>query len=225
MAMRFFKQHISLLILLFALMCADVLHAQFGPILQSDTIRTPYYNCIWYITPTDTLVQSTFAPIEVSSVCTNRANKRSYDRLMQRIIKVYPYAKVAGDVMNQYAEICKTTTDPKVQEQLLEQAEDALKAQFEKDLRNMTISEGIVLIKLIDRETGKTSYKLVQELKGKFSAFMWQSVARVFGHDLKDDYDPAGEDVWIENIVRLIEDGSIPVEHREVNAFHLAEGH
>jgi hypothetical protein len=83
----------------------------------------------------------------------------------------------------------------------------------------MTISEGVILIKLIDRETGKTSYGLVQELKGKFSAFMWQSVARLFGHDLKDDYDPNGEDVWIENTCKMIEDGSIPVERRQVNTF------
>ena len=90
----------------------------------------------------------------------------------------------------------------------------------------MTVSEGVILVKLIDRQTGETGYQLLQELKGKFSAFMWQSIARLFGQNLKDDYDADGEDVWIENIVALIEDGSIPVANKSVDPFGigLAEG-
>ena len=91
--------------------------------------------------------------------------------------------------------------------------------QFEKDLRNMTVSEGVILVKLIDRQTGATGYELLRSMKGKFSAFMWQSVARVFGQNLKDDYDMNGEDVWIENIVALIEDGTIPVADKTVDPF------
>lgn len=189
------------------------------PVLKTDTITTPFYNSVWYFTATDTLVQTTYAAIEINAYQPNRTKKKSYDRLQQKVIKVYPYAKVAGDVMLAYGKLCQTVTDPKEQAKLLDEAEDELKAQFEKDLRSMTISEGVILIKLIDRETGKTSYGLVRELKGKFSAFMWQSVARLFGHDLKDDYDPNGEDVWIENTCKMIEDGTIPVERRQANPF------
>jgi hypothetical protein len=189
------------------------------PVIKSDTITTSFYNSIWYFTSKDTLVQTTYAAIEINAYQPNRSKKKSYDRLQQKVIKVYPYAKVAGDVMLAYGKLCQSITDAREQAKLLDQAEDELKTQFEKDLRSMTISEGVILIKLIDRETGKTSYGLVQELKGKFSAFMWQSVARLFGHDLKDDYDPNGEDVWIENTCKMIEDGSIPVERRQVNTF------
>jgi hypothetical protein len=85
----------------------------------------------------------------------------------------------------------------------------------------MTVSEGVILVKLIDRQTGETGYELLRQLKGKFSAFMWQSIARVFGQNLKDDYDGSGEDVWIENIVALIEDGTIQVADKSIDPFGI----
>lgn len=189
----------------------------------TDTINTPKFNSIWRIGNGDTLVQMTWAPVMVYAYAPNRHKKKSYDRLAEKVIKVYPYAEAAGDIMSMYGKLCESVTDQKERERLLNLAEKELKSQFEKDLRNMTISEGIILIKLIDRETGNTSYQLVRDMKGKFSAFMWQSVARVFGHNLKDDYDPLGEDMWIENIVLQIEDGTIPVAHRKIDPFHLQQ--
>lgn len=184
-----------------------------------DTLQSEYCTSIWYVTNNDTLVKATYATINIEGKSPNRLKKNSYDRLERKVIKVYPYAKVAGDIMKKYELLCQNVTDPKEQKRLLDEAENSLKAQFEKDLRSLTVSEGVILIKLIDRETGNTSFKLVQDLKGKFSAFMWQGLARVFGHNLKDDYDGAGEDVWIENIVLRIEDGEIPVELKEVDPF------
>ncbi len=186
-----------------------------------DTLTTEYYNSVWYVSNGDTLVKATHSAIEISANSNNRHKKSQYDKLQKKVIKVYPYAHAAAEVMNMYEALCLQVTDPKDQEKLLNQAEDEMKKQFENDLRNMTVSEGVILIKLIDRETGENSYRLVQELKGKFSAFMWQSVARVFGHNLKDEYEAEGEDVWIENIVMRIEDGSIPVELRHVDPFGL----
>lgn len=143
--------------------------------------------------------------------------------MQRKVIKVYPYAKAAGDIMKMYEGLCAQISDPREQKRLLEQAEEELKAQFEKDLRNMTVSEGVILIKLVDRETGNSSFKLLQQIKGRFSAFMWQGVARVFSHNLKDEYEPEGDDVWIENIVLMIQDGIIPVQLRTVDPFHLKQ--
>lgn len=185
------------------------------------TLSNEYYNTVWYSTATDTLAIGTYATVVIGAQSTNPHKKKQYDRLQQKVVKVYPYAHAAGEIMKTYEAICKTITNPKEQEKLLDQAEEELKMQFENDLRNMTVSEGVILIKLIDRQTGDSSYGLVQELKGKFSAFMWQSVARIFGHNLKDEYDPYGKDVWIENIVLQIEDGSIPVQYRQVDPFGL----
>ena len=65
------------------------------------------------------------------------------------------------------------------------------------------------MIKLIDRETGQTSYALIKQLKGSLNAFFAQGLAKLFGHDLKDEYDPEGEDKTIEMIVKQIEYGQI----------------
>lgn len=186
-----------------------------------DTLSTEYYNSVWYVSENDTMAIATFSTVSVEAVSKNRSKKRQYDRFQEKVVKVYPYARAAGDIMKMYDTLCLTETDEKKREALLDRAEDELKVQFEKDLRKMTVSEGMILIKLIDRETGSNSFTLVQELKGKFNAFMWQSVARLFGHNLKNEYDAEGSDVWIESIVMQIEDGSIPVELRSVDPFGL----
>ncbi len=186
-----------------------------------DTLSTEYYNSIWCISTTDTLVMATFAPVDIQTVSRNRARKRQYDRFQQKVVKVYPYARAAGDIMKMYDALCMAEPDEKRRKELLDRAEAELKVQFEKDLRKMTISEGMILIKLIDRETSSTSYELVKRLRGKFSAFMWQSVARLFGHNLRDEYEAEGEDLWIETIVLQIEDGTIPVQLKSVDPFAL----
>ena len=81
------------------------------------------------------------------------------------------------------------TGDKKKQEQLVGACETQIKDMFKKEIENLTISQGEVLIKLIDRETNNTSYELVKQIKGGFSAFLLQSAARIFGHNLKETYD------------------------------------
>lgn len=186
-----------------------------------DTLQSEFSNSIWYVKDNDTLATATMTAAVISGQSTNLRKKEQHDKIEKKVVKVYPYAYAAGVIMNEYALICENITDSKEQKKLLDLAEDELKKQFENDLRSMTVSEGVILIKLIDRETGNTSYSLVQQLKGKLSAFMWQSVAKLFGHNLKDDYDPYGKDVWIENTVLKIEDGTIPVVLKEVDPFHL----
>ncbi len=186
-----------------------------------DTVITDYYFSVWYTENGDTTANATHSPIEISARNNNPLQKARYDKLQKRVIKTYPYAKAASDVMRSYEALCKQITDPNQQEALLDKAEKHLMNQFEKDLRNMTVSEGVILVKLIDRQTGETGYELLRQLKGKFSAFMWQSVARLFGQNLKDDYDGSGEDVWIENIVAQIEDGTIPVADKSVDPFGI----
>ncbi|HMC98331.1 MAG TPA: DUF4294 domain-containing protein, partial [Flavobacteriales bacterium] len=93
-------------------------------------------------------------------------------------------------------------------------AEAELRAEFEGELKDLTVSQGRVLIKLVDRETGHTSYELVKELRGNFQAFIWQGLARLFGNDLKDEYDPFGDEAMIEAIVQRIERGELAVTPR-----------
>ena len=184
-----------------------------------DTIVTKEYVAVWYTRNGETEVTATHAPIEIRGRFKNKRQQAAYTKLQKKLIKVYPYARAAGDVMRQYEARCAGISDAKLKRALLEKAEAQMKTQFEKDLRNLSVSEGVILIKLIDRETGQSSFELVRELKGKMSAYMWQGLARVFGHNLKDTYEGDGEDVWMENIIASIEDGTIPVKWREVQPF------
>ena len=90
--------------------------------------------------------------------------------------------------------------------------EDELRAEYEEDLKKMGMTQGRILIKLIDREIGQTSFHVVKDLRNGLTAFVFQSLAKIFGHDLKAQYDPTGEDRVIEDIVVAIERGYIKLE-------------
>jgi len=144
----------------------------------------------------------------------SKRQQRQIDRLTRRVVKVYPYAKVAGDLMSEYDRQLATIKTEKERKEYLKIAEEELKQEFEGEITNMSVTEGLILIKLIDRETGNTSFELIKELKGSFNAFMWQTVARLFGSNLKQEYDPEGDDKMIEEIVQMIEDGEIYAPRR-----------
>lgn len=140
---------------------------------------------------------------------------RQYGRLLRKVLKTYPYAKVTKELIEDYDEELQKLTSERDKNDYLDMAEAELKAEFEGEIKELTVSEGKILIKLIDRETGDTSYELIKKLKGGFNAFMWQSLAKLFGSDLKDGYDPLGDDKIIESIVQEIERGDLYVPPRE----------
>ena len=140
---------------------------------------------------------------------------RQYGRLLRKVLKTYPYAKVTKELLEGYDEELAKLKGEKDKRDYLDIAEAELKAEFEGEIQELTVSEGKILIKLIDRETGDTSYELIKQLKGGFNAFMWQSLARLFGSYLKAGYDPLGDDRMIEAIVQEIERGDLYVPPRE----------
>jgi hypothetical protein len=89
------------------------------------------------------------------------------------------------------------------QKSYYEKAEAQLKADFEGQLKRLSYSQGKLLIKLIDRETGKTPYKLIKKYKNSYSAMFWQSFATIFGMNLNKDYDVADE-TEIEFIIKWL---------------------
>jgi hypothetical protein len=139
----------------------------------------------------------------------SKREERKWSRLKRDVAKVYPYSKVAGKKLKEYNDMMVGKSD-KEQKRILRQAEADIKKQFEGDVRNMTMNQGRILIKLIDRETGNTSYALVKDLRGSFQAVFWQSIARIFGSNLKSGYDPKKdpEDKMIEEIIHTIEEGT-----------------
>ena len=144
-----------------------------------------------------------------------RRQAARYDRLVRNVVKVYPYARVSAELLEQYGYEVSAMKNDRDRDLYMKLAEAELRAEFEAEITDLTITQGGILIKLIDRETGSTGYELVKRLRGSFQAFIWQGVAKLFGNDLKDDYDPLGEDALIEQIVHRIQAGELAVAARE----------
>lgn len=139
----------------------------------------------------------------------SRREERRWNRMVRNVKKVYPYAVIAGNKMYEYEQMLLQANTEREKRRLMKIAEDDLRAQFEKDIRGMTFSQGRILIKLIDRQTGHTSYQIIRDFRGTLSAVFWQSIARIFTANLRDEYDPEGEDRLIEEIVIMIESGDL----------------
>ncbi|MDO9340091.1 MAG: DUF4294 domain-containing protein [Bacteroidales bacterium] len=138
-----------------------------------------------------------------------RNEYRKYERLIYNIKKVYPYALIVRIRLNQVNEELKSITSEKERKNYIKDVEKDVFAEYEDDMLNMTITQGRLLIKLIDRETQNTSYSLIREYRGKFTAAFWQGIARIFGSNLKEEYNAYGEDALIESIIREIDAGRL----------------
>jgi len=113
---------------------------------------------------------------------------KNYQRLRYNVLKVLPYARYAGQRYRQLERDLAITPEKRKQKELVKACDKEIKDLFNDKIKNLTISQGEILIKLVDRETGNSSFDLVKDMKGGVSAFVMQSVAKVFGHDLKNKY-------------------------------------
>jgi len=139
--------------------------------------------------------------IQRNRIWTSEDARKQYLRLKSNVLKVLPYAIFAQKRYEQLDRDLAVTTDKKKQKELVSRCENEIKEMFNREIKNMTVSQGKILIKLVDRQTGQSSYDMVKEMKGGLTAFFYQGVARVFGHNLKSTYDPKA-DFEIENIIR-----------------------
>lgn len=164
---------------------------------------------IGIVTGTDTLIQRNIKEIWVYPPRQFKSPRyeRQYWRLVQRVRKVLPYAKRADELLRQYEPQYVILKTDREKRKLIKKVEEELMAQYKEEFKKMSITDGKVLIKLIDRETGRTSYTLIKEFRGGFTAAFWQGIARIFGNNLKDEFDPYGEDLLIDEIATLIEIG------------------
>jgi hypothetical protein len=164
----------------------------------------------------DTLLLYQLRTVEVQAVMTGRVRRemQRVDRLTRYVQKVYPYALITAKLLDEYDHDLSNIQRESDKELYLKLAEAELRAEFAQEVKGMTITQGRILVKLIDRETGHTSYDLVKQLRGSFQAWMWQGVAQLFGNDLKSEYDPEGDDRIVESIVRRIENGELAATPR-----------
>jgi len=139
----------------------------------------------------------------------NSAEARKWDRLVRNVKVAYPYARLAGIKFEESNKLISNVSSEREKKKLMKQAEDELQAQFGDELKALTFTQGKILIKLVDRQTRNTSFEIVREFRGRFVAFFWQGIGKIFGYNLKARYDPLHEDAEIERIVLMIENGTI----------------
>jgi hypothetical protein len=167
-----------------------------------DTLRVEAF-----ITPEgDTIPQSWLPTVEVSAIQTAQLRKRwqEWTRLRNAVYVTYPYALTAGRVINEVNAQLANVKDEKIRKQIIKSRERDLKRDFADKVTNLSVYQGKVLMKLINRETGNNCYELVKEFKGGFNAGFWQTVAYLFGSSLKQPYDPKGDDQEIEKFVQEV---------------------
>ncbi|MBL0329500.1 MAG: DUF4294 domain-containing protein [Bacteroidetes bacterium] len=173
-----------------------------SPEIKGVLVETVYYDG-------DTIPYGKLPVVTCSAdrVFKNYKQRAAWDRLKYNVKKVYPYAILASAKLKDYDRVMATIPTESGRKAFMKQAEKDLKNEFQDELKNLTVTQGRILIKLIDRETGKTTYDIVKCMRGSFSAAMWQGVALVFNSSLKSDYDADGDEKNIEMAIKLIEDG------------------
>ncbi len=189
----------SIYFILLCLLTTSLPKQLFAQTSQYDTLRVEAY-----ITPEgDTIPQSWLPTVMVSAVQTQALKNywNNWTRLRNAVYVTYPYARTASKVIQSVNAQLANVQDEKIRKQIIKSREKELKRDFADKVTNLSVYQGKVLMKLINRETGNNCYQLVKEYKGGFNAGIWQTVAFVFGSSLKQPYNPNGEDHEIEKLV------------------------
>ncbi len=159
----------------------------------------------------DTMYYDKIPPVWIFGRGSRSSEKewRKYYKLVYRFARVYPYAEASGGLRHIVDSTIAANNYNRFQrEQYINKVQKDLFKDFEGALRHMTITQGALLLKLIDRETGMPPYAVIKEYKSGAAAGFWQAVAKLFENDLKSEYDPEGEDRDIEELVQIWKAGA-----------------
>jgi len=165
---------------------------------KADTIRVASTNDNGIMIP---WMQLDDVIINAPHIFKSPAERAAYNRLRYNVLKVMPYALFAKRRYEQLERDLVTAPEKKQQKELVKQCDREIKDMFNREIKDLTITQGQILTKLIDREVGRTTYDIVKQTKGGFAAFSYQIIARVVGHNLKSTYN-INEDRDIESIIR-----------------------
>ena len=158
----------------------------------------------WTVDKGDTIPLVHILPIRKYA---RKPDMRRYQRLIRQVKKCYPLAKQARLEMEKMERQLLAVKDKKEQEKLAKELQKQLIKQYTPVILKMTISEGKVLLKLIDRETEYTAFQIIKDFRGGFVAGFWQMFAKMFGNNLKLEYEPETKDKVLEQIVTYYEMG------------------
>lgn len=172
---------------------------------SSGRVLMPYF-----IENGDTVYYDTVPPTWVfaDGPMMKKSDWRQYYRLVYNFNKVYPYAKMASRIVAEADSTIAARDMNRIQkEKYIDTWEKQLLTDFEPVVRKMTISQGQLLVRLVDREIGKTTYAILKDYTNRITAGFWQGVGKLFGQDLKNHYDPDGEDARTEDLINKWENG------------------
>ena len=164
----------------------------------------------YFIEGEDTIYYDTITASKVYSRLPKQKGKewRQYYRLVHNFSKSYPYALVAKKlVVEADSTIAADRLKGAKREKYISSVQKELFEVFEGQMRQLTVSQGALIMKLVDREVGKSSYNIIKGYKSGITAGFWQGIAKIFGSDLKKPYDPEGEDKEVEELVKIWEAG------------------
>ena len=182
--------------------------------LQEETIQSPDGRRLaYFIEEGDTIYYDTITASKVYSRIPKQTGRdwRQYYRLVHNFSKAYPYALVAKKlVIEADSTIAADKLKGAKRERYVNKVQKELFDVFEGQMRQLTVSQGALIMKLVDREVGKSSYNIIKGYKSGITAGFWQGIAKIFGSDLKKPYDPDGEDMATEELVMLWESGDFP---------------
>ena len=200
--MQILGKHITMVLVLLLISVAGqkLLAQNHGPY---DTVKV-----YAFITPEgDTIPESILPPVEVLGKLSGKWKRHwaEWTRLRNAVYVTYPYAIAASRIMNEINVKLEHITDKKQRRAIIKSREKELKRDFADKLTQLSVYQGKVLMKLIYRQTGNNCYEIIQEYKGGFNAAFWQTIAIVFGSNLKQHYDPYGRDADMEKIVRDVQ--------------------
>jgi len=155
----------------------------------------------------DTIPYSILPPVSVFTQLTREQKKywAEWTRLRNAVYVTYPYAIAASKIMNEINVKLVNVDNRKERRKIIHAREKELKREFTDKLTKLSVYQGKVLMKLINRQTGNNCYEIIEEYKGFMSAAFWQGVAFVFGSNLKQAYDASGKDRDMERIVRDVQ--------------------
>ena len=193
---------ISLLTLLALIICTESIYAQGRAIIHRGR---GYWHQEWTVDKRgDSIATIHMLPLYKF----NRGiDSRRYYRLIRTVKKVYPLAQIARNEMKDMEDDLRRLPTLKEQREFVKGVEERIVEQYTPLIKRMTRYEGKILCKLIDRETEFTAYEIIREFRGKFTAGFWQGIARIFGNNLKLEYDGSGDDKMLEQIVLYYEAG------------------
>jgi hypothetical protein len=195
-----FSFHKFYLILFITFLCSSKIHAQQTGL--NDTITT---QAIVYDGDTISLKTLEFVFLYSHINAAQMSAAAKYNRLRNAVYVTYPYARRAGLVMNDINSKLVYVSEKEKRKSYIKSREKELKKEFSDPLTNLSVYQGKVLMKLINRETGNNCYEIIKEYKGGFTARMYQTVAFFFSSDLKQSYNAEGDDVVIEKIVKEVQ--------------------